>query len=134
MAFLPTTRYALYVRPNKILVLTADPGSLGRLRVGEEVRQIVHRIWQTEHRDRFEVVSELSVRRSEVIELLNRHRPNIVHFSDMEEAEAIAEVIDCTVGTEKGISDLERTAQRRFVWFREWARRCYHAGGNANVS
>lgn len=105
MAFLPTTRYALYVRPNKILVLTADPGSLGRLRVGEAVRQIVHRIWQTEHRDRFEVVSDLSVRRSEVIELLNRHRPNIVHFSDMEEAEAIAEVIACTVGTEKGISD-----------------------------
>ena len=135
----------------RILVLTADPGDLGRLWVGEEVRKIVHKVWETRHRGEVEVIPELAVRRDELITLLHRHRPHVLHFSghgnqagqiflvsndnqasplspealkailaefndtvrlvflnacySALEAEAIAEVVDCAVGSEGAISD-----------------------------
>jgi len=134
----------------KILVLTAGPRDLTRLDLEEEVRQITHRIGEAEFRERFTVVLELAARRSEVIELLLRHKPNVVHFSGHGkegaiflisddgsyapvptealkaifaefkdtvqlvflnacytalQAEAIAEVVGCAVGSENPVSD-----------------------------
>lgn len=65
----------------KILVLTGDAPSLSRLNVGKEGRQIAHEIWGSEYRDRFQIEFELAVRRAELISLLARHRPNVVHFA-----------------------------------------------------
>jgi SMODS-associated and fused to various effectors sensor domain/CHAT domain len=65
----------------KVLVLAADPTDLGRLQLGKEVREIVHNIREAQYAERFEVVSELAVRRSEFIKLLTLHNPTIVHFS-----------------------------------------------------
>jgi hypothetical protein len=65
----------------KILVLAADPLTLGRLNLGEEVRQIEHKVRQSEYGNQFEVTSELAARREELIDVLQRRRPNIVHFS-----------------------------------------------------
>ena len=135
----------------KILLLTADPKSLAHLQQGVEVREITDNIWYGRYRDQFDVVTELAVRRRDLLKLLDKHMPQVVHFSGhgsktgeifllsqddkhaplsaealklffagfkdtvrlvflnachtKPEAEAIAEVIDCTVGTETGISD-----------------------------
>jgi hypothetical protein len=65
----------------KMLFLAADPSDETRLRLGEESREIEARIRAAEHRNRFKVVKEFSVRVSDITERMLRHKPTIVHFS-----------------------------------------------------
>jgi len=138
-------------RKIKILVLTADPPTLKPLQLGKEVREITANVREAAHGVLFEVVPEFAVRRRDLIKLLRRHGPAVVHFSGhgseegsiflvsdddkplplnaealkmifaefkdsvqlvflnacytRVEVEAIAQEIDCAVGTEAGISD-----------------------------
>lgn len=65
----------------KILFLTANPSDTTRLRIDEEQRTIDQEIRKTELRDRFQLITHHAVRVKDVQELLQRHKPNIVHFS-----------------------------------------------------
>lgn len=65
----------------KILVLAADPSSLQHLKLDEELRAIDIKLYGGRHRDRIEFLTALAVRRGELLDLLNRHRPHVVHFS-----------------------------------------------------
>ncbi|HEX8243396.1 MAG TPA: CHAT domain-containing protein, partial [Longimicrobium sp.] len=65
----------------KILFLAADPRDTQRLRLGEEARAISEAIRRGEERDALEFASEWAVRTGDVQAALQRHQPQIVHFS-----------------------------------------------------
>ena len=65
----------------KILFLSANPRDLERLRLDEEIRAIKEKIRSSANRDRLDIISELAVRPDDLIQALNEHKPNIVHFS-----------------------------------------------------
>jgi hypothetical protein len=65
----------------KVLFLAANPLSMDRLRLDEEIRAIDLALRQTELRDRIVLVSHWATRISDLQEVLLRHEPIIVHFS-----------------------------------------------------
>jgi CHAT domain-containing protein len=66
----------------KVLFLAANPVSASsRLRLDEEVREIVEKIQAGVSQDSFEIVSQWAVRPSDLAQALLRHRPHIIHFS-----------------------------------------------------
>jgi hypothetical protein len=69
--------------PVTILFLAANPADLQEapLRLEEEIREIDLALRAAEYRDRFRVQSHWAVRLSDVTEYLQRHKPEIVHFS-----------------------------------------------------
>jgi|SRR5215217_4413968 len=135
----------------RILFLSANPWTTGRILVDEEARVIFEKIQEGPYRDRFELHKHTATRAIDLQRLLLFHKPNIVHFSghgskkhkiilggapgrgktvDQQglvdvlslynqhlrlvvlnacltktQARSIAEVIDYSVGTGKGIGD-----------------------------
>jgi hypothetical protein len=135
----------------RILFLSANPWTTGRILVDEEARVIFERIQEGPYRDRFELHKHTATRAIDLQRLLLFHKPHIVHFSghgskkhkiilggapgrgktvDQQglvdvlslynqhlrlvvlnacltktQARSIAEVIDYSVGTGKGIGD-----------------------------
>ncbi len=69
--------------PSKIKVLfcAADPQDENRLALGEEVRSITEKIRASKHREAVELQSIWAVRSSDLLQALNEHEPQIVHFS-----------------------------------------------------
>ncbi len=65
----------------KILYLASNPQSTNRLQLDEEARLITQRLIASAYRDSLELITAWAVRPSELLELLNRHKPHIVHFS-----------------------------------------------------
>lgn len=65
----------------KTLFFAADPGPDNTLRLGEEIREITHKMRLAEHRDSLELVSALAAQPDDLLQMLNQHRPGIVHFS-----------------------------------------------------
>ena len=65
----------------KILFLAANPASTSQLRLDEEIRAITEKIRASEHRDSLELISAWAVRPDDLLQLLNMHKPHIVHFS-----------------------------------------------------
>lgn len=66
----------------KILFLAANPTITSQLRLDEEVRAITQKIRASEYRDSLTLISCWAVRADDLIQLLNEHKPHIVHFSD----------------------------------------------------
>jgi hypothetical protein len=64
----------------KILVLAANPQETPRLGLDDEVRGIQRSLQLSKERDRFQLISEWAVRTEDLIPLLTRHQPHIVHF------------------------------------------------------
>lgn len=62
-------------------MLAANGADLDRLHLGVEAREIGDRLRGTPFSDRFELIVAMAVRPEDLLELLNRHRPHIVHFS-----------------------------------------------------
>ncbi|HKG47904.1 MAG TPA: CHAT domain-containing protein [Pyrinomonadaceae bacterium] len=135
----------------RILFLSANPWTTGRILVDEEAREIFERIQEGPYRDRFELHKHTATRPIDLQRLLLLHKPHIVHFSGHgskkqkiilggspgrgktvdqrglvevlalysrhlrlvllnacfthAQARSIAEVIDYSVGTGKGIGD-----------------------------
>jgi len=135
----------------RILFLSANPWTTGRILVDEEAREIFERIQEGPWRDQFELHKHAATRPIDLQRLLLMHKPHIVHFSghaskrhklilgagpgrgktvDQQgltdvlglykhhlrlvflnacftkaQARSIAEVIDYSVGTGKGIGD-----------------------------
>lgn len=65
----------------KILFLAANPAVTTQLKLDEEIRAIAEKIRSSEHRDALELVSAWAVRPDDLIQLLNIHKPHILHFS-----------------------------------------------------
>lgn len=65
----------------KALFLAANPGSTKRLAIDEEMRAIEQKVRAAEHRDVLIFQSAWAVRPDDLLQLLNQHRPHIVHFS-----------------------------------------------------
>jgi CHAT domain len=65
----------------KVLFLAANPMDEPELRLDEEVRAIAGTIRKAKHRDSVELLSVWAVRPADVLQALNEHNPQIVHFS-----------------------------------------------------
>jgi hypothetical protein len=83
-------RQALYKQPGgentptetlKALFLAANPASTTRLALDEEMRAIEQKVRAAEYRDVLVFQSSWAVRPDDLLQLLNQHRPQIVHFS-----------------------------------------------------
>lgn len=65
----------------KTLFIAANPLRTERLQLDEEIRAITEKIRATEHRDLLELVSIWAARPDDLLQSLNMHKPQIVHFS-----------------------------------------------------
>lgn len=65
----------------RILFLSANPTTTGRIRVDEEARTIFERLESSPKQDTFDLVKYPAVRLGDIQRLLVKHRPQIVHFS-----------------------------------------------------
>ncbi len=65
----------------KMLFLAANPTSTHRLMLDEEIRAITQKIRASEHRDLLQVEAVWAVRPDDLLQALNEHKPQIVHFS-----------------------------------------------------
>src|SRR5579859_7412551 len=64
-----------------VLFLAANPRRTRRLAIDEEMRAIEQKVRAAEHRDALVFQSSWAVRPDDLLQLLNQHRPQIVHFS-----------------------------------------------------
>jgi CHAT domain len=133
----------------KVLFLAANP--FKDLNLDTEVRSITEKLRASEYRDSVQLIPALAARPDDLLQLLNEHKPHIVHFSghgnesgeiiligedgspravstralkalmttlkdnvqavilnacySREQAEAIKEVINCTIGMNSAIGD-----------------------------
>ncbi len=69
--------------PIKLLILTANPtlSSQAPLRLDAEVRLIEEALRRSQYRDRFEILTKLATRTTDLRRSLLDYRPQIVHFS-----------------------------------------------------
>ena len=65
----------------KILFLAANPSDTDKLALDNEIREISTKIRAAEHRDSIELISAWAVRPDDLLQLLNEHKPQIIHFS-----------------------------------------------------
>ena len=65
----------------KCLFLAANPSGTQRLSLDREIREITAKIRASEYRDALQLVSEWAVRPDDLLQALNVHKPQIVHFS-----------------------------------------------------
>ena len=65
----------------KILLISANPTDTGRLRLGQEFRNIDQAVRQSEFRDAFQIEQQNAVRVADIQSHLLRCQPDIVHFS-----------------------------------------------------
>lgn len=67
--------------PIKALFLAANPSDTSPLKLDEEIRGITEKIRASEHRNMIDLVSAWAVRPDDLLQMLNQHKPQIVHFS-----------------------------------------------------
>ncbi|MGV8175632.1 MAG: CHAT domain-containing protein [Methanothrix sp.] len=65
----------------KTLLLASNPRDTPRIDIEKEFREIDEKIRAAKHRDFVELIPALAVRPNDLLQLFNRHEPNIVHFS-----------------------------------------------------
>lgn len=65
----------------RVLMLAANPRSTDRLAIDEEARQITERLRSSADRDAFDLITCWAVRPVDLLQYLNQHSPQIVHFS-----------------------------------------------------
>lgn len=68
-------------RKIKALFLASNPKGTAILQLDKEIREITEKIRTTEHRDSIDLISAWAVRPDDLLQLLNQHKPQIVHFS-----------------------------------------------------
>jgi hypothetical protein len=64
-----------------ILFLASDPTDAGRLRLGQEVRDIREKLQLSQHRERFRLESRESLRSGDITQAIFDVEPQIIHFS-----------------------------------------------------
>ena len=68
-------------RKHRILFLSANPWTTGRILVDEEAREIFERIQEGPYRNRFELHKHTATRAIDLQRFLFLHKPHILHFS-----------------------------------------------------
>ena len=67
--------------PIKILFLSSNPKNISRIRLDEELREVDERIRLGGSRDQFELIPHVAVRPRDLLQVLMRHTPHVLHFS-----------------------------------------------------
>jgi hypothetical protein len=65
----------------KVLFLAANPSGTNPLKLDEEIRAVNEKIRSSDYRDFLSLVSVWAVRPDDLLQSLNEHKPQIVHFS-----------------------------------------------------
>jgi hypothetical protein len=65
----------------KSLFLASNPKGTTPLKLDREIREITEKIRAAEYRDSIDLISAWAVRPDDLLQLLNQHKPQIVHFS-----------------------------------------------------
>jgi hypothetical protein len=65
----------------KVLFLSANPTDTDRLSLDEQIRLISGKIRAAKNKDALDLVSVWAVRADDIIQSLNEHKPDMVHFS-----------------------------------------------------
>jgi hypothetical protein len=65
----------------KVIFLAANPSITTRLALDEEIRTITEKVRAAEHRNALDIISAWAVRPDDLLQSLNMHQPQIVHFS-----------------------------------------------------
>jgi hypothetical protein len=65
----------------KALFLASNPKGTTSLELDREIREITEKIRAAEYRDSIDLISAWAVRPDDLLQLLNEHKPQIVHFS-----------------------------------------------------
>ena len=65
----------------KVLFLSANPVATPKLQLDEEIRQIGIKLRASEYRDAFEFIPRFAARPDDLLQALQEHKPQIVHFS-----------------------------------------------------
>lgn len=65
----------------RILFLSANPWTTGRILVDEEAREIFEKLQEGSFRDRFILYNHAAIRAEDIQRLLMTYRPHILHFS-----------------------------------------------------
>lgn len=66
---------------NKILILAANPGDTGRLRLDKEFREIQGGLNRSKYRNQFDIQPRFAVRFCDIRQALLDYNPHIVHFA-----------------------------------------------------
>jgi CHAT domain len=69
------------LKPQKILILAANPTNTERLRLDKELSDIEEGLQRSLNRDNFELRSKWAVRPRDIRRTILDYRPNIIHFS-----------------------------------------------------
>jgi hypothetical protein len=65
----------------KVLFLASNPEGTSSLKLDEEIRMITQKVRASEYRDVLKLESLFAVRPDDLLQALNEHQPQIVHFS-----------------------------------------------------
>lgn len=65
----------------KALFLASNPKNTPQLAIDEEIRTIEQKLRASEHRDALVFLSAWATRPDDLLQLLNQHKPHVVHFS-----------------------------------------------------
>ncbi len=65
----------------RVLFLAANPLGTSKLALDEEMRLIDEKVYASELRDQLELVAAWAARPDDLLQALNRYRPQVVHFS-----------------------------------------------------
>lgn len=65
----------------KVLFLAANPLGISSVNLEEEIRSITKKIRESDRRDQIELILCLAARPGDLIQALNQHKPQVVHFS-----------------------------------------------------
>lgn len=89
----------------KVLFVAANPGSSKRSQVDVEIREITSKIRSADYHDSIDLVSSWAVRPDDLLQLLNQHKPYIVHFSGYGSSSKEIALID-DEGDSRPLSDM----------------------------
>ncbi len=85
----------------KVLFLSANPKTVARADVEEEMHTIEQKVRASEHRDDLTFLPAMAARPDDLLQMLNQHRPHVVYFTGN--------------GSEEGLSFIGDDGQVRLV-------------------
>ncbi|MEN8906140.1 MAG: hypothetical protein ABF289_09320 [Clostridiales bacterium] len=65
----------------KVLFLASNPKDTGRLRIDVEIREIEEKIKLSKYRSKVELIPVMAVRPKDLLQSINEHNPDVLHFS-----------------------------------------------------
>lgn len=82
------------IQPITVLFMASNPQNASRLALDEEMRAIAQKVRTSEHRDALVFQCAWAARPDDLLQCLNQHRPQIVHFSGHGRSEGLSFIGD----------------------------------------